>query len=675
MFLFCKMWPFHHNHIFILLLLVFTVIRISSLSNNHTEHFTKLGNEQNERKAIVGGIFSPVYRYSYIVTLQYSSSSGGTYHSCGGSLVAPDIVLSAAHCYKEYRGAPIVIIGDHDFDNPNDGGEQFDSEVLSIHPNWDKRLIREDIMLFKIFGTSTKTPVRLNREFEVPINSQTLTAVGWGRINDNDRTSVLKEATLEYITNKRCYGIRENAHRSIICTKDLDGVADEGICYGDSGGPLIIKGSNSSDDIQVGIVSKLYPPCTAPHVDMFTRISEYYDWIRDHICESSSSPPSEYKCQTVSPYPSISVSPSMQPSITSSPTLYKVRFTLVFRLDKYPGDIIWIIYEHKDTGGSYGGQVPIYSNMKGYPEDMKYDFAYETLYLEPDKKFAIFVYDLKNNGLSEGEEGYFFLYRGKEGIGYFEEKNLVLWRKGDYDNYAGYSFNSTKSEITTTSPSLSPNQYGQFITVKIQLDDFPQEISWGISNLDYTKTYYAKPRGSYRVSARQVVSEVVYLPAPMPLRFYIYNEESNGLQGDSFLKVYEGLPSNETLLFEYSEDAFYRRQFDFQIKDITSMPSMSTTLLLPSHRPSDFSQLPSTGPSYSPSRTMEGSSPSSTTGSFRPSILPSSFPSTVKQNQALSKAIREPSSGYRKESGHHSLTFAICKVIASSIIFILGEFW
>ena len=71
----------------------------------------------------------------------YSSSSGGTYHSCGGSLVAPDIVLSAAHCYKEYRGAPIVIIGDHDFDNPNDGGEQFDSEVLSIHPNWDKRLI------------------------------------------------------------------------------------------------------------------------------------------------------------------------------------------------------------------------------------------------------------------------------------------------------------------------------------------------------------------------------------------------------------------------------------------------------------------------------------------------------------------------------------------------------
>ncbi len=571
------MWPFQHNHLYILLLLVPTVIRTSSLSTNRTESLTKLSNQQNERKAIVGGIFSPVYRYPYIVTLQYRSSGGGTYHSCGGSLVASDIILSAAHCYKEYRGPPIVIIGDHDFNNPNDGGEQFNSEVLSVHPNWDERLIREDIILFKILGTSTKTPVRLNREFEVPINNQTLTAVGWGRINDNDRTDVLKEATLEYITNRRCYGIRDNAHRSVICTKDLDGVPDEGICYGDSGGPLIIKGSSSSDDIQVGIVSKLYPPCTAPYVDMFTRVSEYYDWIRDHICESSSSPPLEYKCQTVSPYPSISVPPSMQPSITSSPTLYKVRFTLVFRLDKYPGDVLWILYEHKDTGGSYGSQVPIYSNMKGYPEELKYDFAYETLYLEPDKKFAIFVYDLKNNGLTESEEGYFFLYRGKEGKGSFEEKNLVLWRKGDYGNYAGYSFNSTKSDPTSTAPSLSPYQYGQFITVQIRLDDFPQEISWGISNLDNTKTYYAKPRGSYRVSARQVVSEVVYLPAPMPLRFYIYNEETNGLQGGSFLKVYEGLPSNESLLFEYGSSVFYRRQFDFQLKEITYMPSFSPT--------------------------------------------------------------------------------------------------
>ena len=57
--------------------------------------------KMREREMIVGGIFSPIYQYPYMVTIQYpSESSSTTSHSCGGMLIAPDVILTVAHCYN-----------------------------------------------------------------------------------------------------------------------------------------------------------------------------------------------------------------------------------------------------------------------------------------------------------------------------------------------------------------------------------------------------------------------------------------------------------------------------------------------------------------------------------------------------------------------------------------------
>ena len=566
-----------------LMIVLSTLPKCSSSGPSTTEKvdlFSKEGNnDQYERKTIVGGIISPAFRYPYMVTLQYSlTPSERPWHICTGSLIAPDIILSAAHCYNKTSGLPHAIIGDHDFNDPNDGGEQFDLELLSIHHTWDTRLIHGDIVLFKtVGGISTKTPVRLNKDSTVPVVNQTLTVAGWGRTSPKERTNVLREATLEYITNKECYGALEHAHKSVICTKDLDEQLDEGICNGDSGGPLFIKGSTFSDDIQVGIVSM--GVCETPHSSFpakYTRISEFYDWVRRHICASSVAPPSEYKCQTVSPYPSISMMPSVQPSISSSPTITKIRFTLVFRLDQFPQDVLWSVYDYYE-GFVANKAEPLFSNMKGYSKDLKSDFAYETFYLEPNKKFVIYVIDLNNDGLRDSDrEGYWYLYRGKETFGNFIQSNAVLWRRGNYDFYAGYIFNSTKVEQPP--PPTSPNPYNQFIRVNIKFDDFPYLLSWGIKSQDGQTMYYSKPRGSYTVIARQEISEIVYLPALTPLQIFVHSTGGHGLQGGSYFKVYDG--HNETLLYQ-TDGAFNRSEYIFELNEITLQPSSS-----PSAQPS-----------------------------------------------------------------------------------------
>lgn len=347
--------------------------------------------------------------------------------------------------------------------------------------------------------------------------------------------------------------------------------------------------------------------CETPHTSFpakYTRISEYYDWIRGHICTYSGAPPFEYKCQTVSPYPSISMMPSVQPSKSSSPTITKIRFTLVFRLDRFPQDVVWSVYEYYE-GFVASKAEPLVTNMKGYSKDLTSDFAYDTFFLEPNKKFVIYVIDLNKDGLRDSDrEGYWYLYRGKESFGNFVQSNSVLWRKGDYDFYAGYIFNSTKPEESSPTPT-PPNPHNQFIMVEIKFDDFPNLISWDIRSQDGQTIYYSKPRGSYLVTARQVISEMVYLPALTPLEFVVHSMGGHGLQGGSYFKVYDG--QNKTLLYEIS-GIFIRREYNFELNKVTLQPSSSPTTL------------PSLFPSKVPIPTIGGTitGPTSSSGFHHP---------------------------------------------------------
>jgi len=71
-------------------------------------------------------------------------------------------------------------------------------------------------------------------------------------------------------------------HKSQICAGLPEG--GKGQCSGDSGGPLILTGS----DTQVGIVSWSIKPCARPPFPgVFTEVSAYVDWIVETVGSSS----------------------------------------------------------------------------------------------------------------------------------------------------------------------------------------------------------------------------------------------------------------------------------------------------------------------------------------------------------------------------------------------------
>jgi trypsin len=244
-----------------------------------------------ENNRIIGGDEATPDRYSYTASL---NDEWG--HFCGGSLIAPDVVLSAAHCKG---GQYSVTVGRHSF-NDNDG-ETIPVAREKPHPEYDDMTTDKDFMLLFLSTNVTVNVamVKLNPDGAVPEVGANVTVVGWGDTDPTDEFNApteLQEVEVNAISNADCnasdgpYGTYEESGGitdNMLCAADVG----EDSCQGDSGGPLVIKGEDPSgaDDVQVGIVSWGYGCAMPEYPGVYARVSAQYEWIRVTVCQYSTS--------------------------------------------------------------------------------------------------------------------------------------------------------------------------------------------------------------------------------------------------------------------------------------------------------------------------------------------------------------------------------------------------
>ncbi|KAF5269625.1 hypothetical protein FQR65_LT05964 [Abscondita terminalis] len=260
------------------LLVVLSLICAAFAAVPHRNVLTVREALKSSSSKIISGQPAAEGQFPWQVLNQFKIPAGTA--TCGGALIKPRWVLTAAHCAQDAYHFTITLGSLRSDGALEPHAKVVETEKGIVHPNYDPYYLRNDLALVDL-----QVEVALSNYIQpIPLGTEnvadgvSLTVSGWGKTSDGPVgvSRVLNFVELTTISNQQCrdvYGT--TVTDGTLCCK---GAPQHSTCNGDSGGPLVqIIGGTA---YHTGVVSFVHVNgCASGNPSGYARTSYYNGWI------------------------------------------------------------------------------------------------------------------------------------------------------------------------------------------------------------------------------------------------------------------------------------------------------------------------------------------------------------------------------------------------------------
>lgn len=295
------------------------------------------------RPRIVGGYGGVQSDWPFMAFVLYFDANGNPEFSCSGTVVSPNVVLTAGHCaVDETSGATLapsgfrVVTGSVDW---TDTSQREISDVSKVIVNPSYVPLPEDTFDTALLVLSNPTsapaiPLATSSDGYLEVGGTGALIAGWGQTYYGDPLiqTLLQWAPTVVQDPSYCgqYDPYFNSFSQVCVVNPPDFLT--GTCDGDSGGPLVAQGA-SGKLVQIGVITSGPTDCNTYTADYLTNVIPLSSWVSGWIGVVASPPapppPSPPPTTTPAPAPSPPASTPALPTVTLGQAKQYVRQTVV----------------------------------------------------------------------------------------------------------------------------------------------------------------------------------------------------------------------------------------------------------------------------------------------------------------------------------------------------------
>ena len=250
--------------------------------------------DRAERTLIVGGLPAAPGTFGMMAFVVYEDPDTGDLSVCSGTVVSPQLVLTAGHCAADEKtgvadqaAGYAVVTRSLDWTSPSRQLSTVSRTI--INPAYNPGTGDGDAALLVLSTPTTAPAVALASDpGDVPLLQPGTPAqiAGWGltlagTIPDQLQWGVSAVQSLSYCATEAAYGALAFDPSQEMCAIDAPTYAD-GTCNGDSGGPLLAERADGTW-VEIGITNSGAADCSTGVPNFFARTDALSAWVASSI--------------------------------------------------------------------------------------------------------------------------------------------------------------------------------------------------------------------------------------------------------------------------------------------------------------------------------------------------------------------------------------------------------